>query len=70
MKYRIYRVCGEVEYKDVEAENMSEAYKHHTDPDTGFKITDSGYILFACIDDDFSKEKTLTDLRKEKECHI
>lgn len=70
MKYRIYRVSGTVEYKDVEAGDMSSAYKHHTDPQQGFTITDSGYILFACCDSDFSKEKNLPELRKENDCHI
>lgn len=70
MKFRIYRVMGHVEYKDVEATDPSSAYKHHTDPKEEFIITDSGCILFGCLDYAFDKEKTLQDLRIEANCNV
>jgi hypothetical protein len=67
MKYRVYRVIGILEYKDVESENSSDAYKCRLDSDgKEWHKTDGGLVLGACLDEDFNKEKTLQELRYEK----
>jgi hypothetical protein len=55
-KYRLYRMIGNIEYKDVEAESMEQARKRKADAD-GFIAVDSGYILNYFVDNDLSNKK-------------
>ncbi len=68
MKYRIYRVIGKVEYKDIIADTPEEAIKakYCSKFDT---VTDDGYILWSVVDTKFDKEKRLGDLREEG-CYV
>ena len=66
MKYRVYRLRGTLEYKDVEAETEGEAWDHITDNEKDFTVTSAGYVSESWIDTDLSKEKELGTLRIEE----
>jgi len=63
MKYRVYRLIGSIEYKDVEVANKDEASKCFNHSKDGFLTIDSGYILNYWIDDDLKKEKKYEELK-------
>ena len=63
MKFRLYRQLSLIQYKDVEAKNIEEAYKFNTAPEEGFITTDSGYITNVWIDTDLIKEKRMDELK-------
>ena len=61
-KYRIYRLVGRFEYKDVEAKTMEEAEKHYVDYRETFETLRSGYILNWWITADTSKLKKYDEI--------
>ena len=67
MKFRLYRQLSLIQYKDVEAKYIEEAYKFNTTPEEGFKTTDSGYITNVWVDTDLTKEKRMGELKKLEE---
>jgi len=63
MRYRVYRLTGTLEYKDVEADNEKAALAHDADPESPeYRPVNNGLILFACVTQNLNQELKYSDL--------